>query len=73
MSCLVRWRSGNAGVCKTSMRRSDSGTHLTKKRVAMTRFCFVEYGLSHPSLEEYDETYEEQDDDCNERGPSARQ
>lgn len=26
--CLVRWRSGNAGVCKTSMRGFDSRPHL---------------------------------------------
>ena len=26
---MARWRRGNAGVCKTSMRRFDSGTRLT--------------------------------------------
>ena len=34
---MVRWRSGNAGVCKTSMRGFDSRSHLqeiTRARVA---------------------------------------
>ena len=28
LNSVVRWRSGNAAVCKTAMRRFNSGTHL---------------------------------------------
>lgn len=30
---MVRWRSGNATVCKTVMRQFDSGTHLNKRNI----------------------------------------
>ena len=35
---MAAWRSGNAGVCKTSMRRSDSGRGLQKEPFKMVLF-----------------------------------
>ena len=66
---MAQWRSGNAGVCKTSMRGFDSLLRLNRFRLARPKLS-SEGGHAPQifrtiyrilSAKEYDETYEEQD------------
>jgi hypothetical protein len=45
---VARWRSGNAAVCKTAMRRSDSGTRLKSEftKHSAGQLCAVYQDLS---------------------------
>lgn len=59
---VARWRSGNAGVCKTSIRRFKSGTRLINIKCNLGLTFHMEYGKSDyivPNEIEYDEGYSE--------------